>query len=369
MFLKVARKGLKLPSLNNNIKCGNSIIDDADVALDKAFNWNDEFEEIMDNGGFDIIIGNPPYISQQTNNKEHSKKEKDYLKNNYYSAYGSYDIYVLFVEKGINLLKDKGVLSYIIPNKFINAVYGEKIKEFINNYHLKTLIDFDDYPIFPDAKNYTCIINIKKEDPSKTLYVNRIESPKEYLNNQRNPNCKYKEIIVNKEQILDWILLDETEIKIINKLESYNKLSNIVDNIWEGLRPGYEKAYIVYDKEIIEENLDKNLLKKFIKNEDIFRYSVNLNGSYNNPKHLIFPYDSNLELINIEEYPNVESYLNQFIDKLYDSNGKDNKILRYEYYHLPSEILNKNLIVTPDISKRNSFAVLDEYRMLWLSAK
>lgn len=65
MFLKVAKKGLKLPNLDKNIKCGNSLIDNSDIAGDKAFNWEEEFKEVFDEGGFDVVIGNPPYVRVQ----------------------------------------------------------------------------------------------------------------------------------------------------------------------------------------------------------------------------------------------------------------------------------------------------------------
>lgn len=99
LFLKLAtsigvKKGFKLPNLNKNIKCGNSLCDDDTIMKDKAFNWEVEFKEVFEKGGFDIVIGNPPYVSSQTKNlsEDDKKSEKKYLKKHYITAYKSYDI-------------------------------------------------------------------------------------------------------------------------------------------------------------------------------------------------------------------------------------------------------------------------------------
>jgi len=100
MFLKIANKETTLPDLDHNIKCGNSLIDDINYAGVKAFNWKTNFQETINKGGFDIIIGNPPYVRQ-----ERIKEYKLYLEKNYKTYTGVADLYVYFFEKGINLLK------------------------------------------------------------------------------------------------------------------------------------------------------------------------------------------------------------------------------------------------------------------------
>ncbi|HMA62197.1 MAG TPA: DNA methyltransferase, partial [bacterium] len=105
LWLKSANKNKPLANLDDNIKCGNSLIDDPEVAGDKAFDWEAEFPEIMDAGGFDVVIGNPPYIRTQYLLSE----DKNYFSQNYNSAeYGGYDIYSIFVEKGYSLLSKNG---------------------------------------------------------------------------------------------------------------------------------------------------------------------------------------------------------------------------------------------------------------------
>lgn len=370
LFLKLAtstgvKQGFKLPNLDKNIKCGNSLCDDETIAENKVFNWNNKFKEVFDNGGFDIVIGNPPYVSSHIKNlsEDEEQSEKKYLKENYITAYKSYDLYVLFIEKGITILKENGILSYINPNKFLNSTYGEKLKEYLNDYHIHELIDFGDNQIFKDAKNYTCILKISKNQLDEpTFYLKNITNPElALLNfNKKQNNEEYSRlIIIPNEQMKKWNLVDENELNILNRLKQFDSLSKFSSNIWEGARPGFEKAYIVNENEISDLNLETILIKPFIKNEDITKYSINTKGEFNNPKYIILPYIDS-ELINLDYYPNIKQHLEGFYDELYDSNGKDNEEFRYSYYHLPKEFNeNKLMIITPDISKNNSFVLLD----------
>ena len=117
LWLRTAQPNRKLNDLNNNIKCGNSLIDDVAVAGDKAFNWQQEFPQIFAKGGFDVVIGNPPYV-----NLERMKEVSLAIEKMGYETYNKRgDLYILFVEKGFNLLKKNGVFSYIMPNKWLQA--------------------------------------------------------------------------------------------------------------------------------------------------------------------------------------------------------------------------------------------------------
>ena len=113
LWLRTAEKGRKLSDLNSNIKCGNSLIDDPEVAGEKAFNWKKEFPEIMkaggpvrrsseNEGGFDVVIGNPPYVNAIELKKSLSEKEYTWLKNNYITAKGTVDLYIYFFERAFN---------------------------------------------------------------------------------------------------------------------------------------------------------------------------------------------------------------------------------------------------------------------------
>jgi adenine-specific DNA-methyltransferase len=171
-----------LPMLDKNIRCGNSLISGSPLGLKdlfgedfyktKPFNWKEEFRRIMvDEGGFDVVIGNPPYVRIQTLN-EFAPEQVKYF-NEKYSAYtvGNYDIYLLFIYKGFSLLKKKGALGYIVPHKFFQAETGEKIRKYIyQNKSLRKVVDFTTNQIFENATTYTCLLFLTNEANNKTLY-------------------------------------------------------------------------------------------------------------------------------------------------------------------------------------------------------
>ncbi len=107
LWLRTAQKGRKLSDLSGNIKCGNSLIDDTEVAGKKAFDWNVEFKEIMDNGGFDVVIGNSPYVQSILNDIE-----KKFFSENYPTNSGKTDLYRLFIQKGIDILKKRAKFAF-----------------------------------------------------------------------------------------------------------------------------------------------------------------------------------------------------------------------------------------------------------------
>ncbi len=161
-----------LPDLEKNIKCGNSLIgpdfyeNEQMLLLDEetqyrinVFDWKRGFPEIMNRGGFDCVIGNPPYIRIQTM-KEWAPVEVELYKKIYKSANaGNYDIYVVFVEKALSLLNKAGRMGYILPHKFFNAKYGEPLRGVIAaGNHLAHVVHFGSQQIFSGATTYTCLL-------------------------------------------------------------------------------------------------------------------------------------------------------------------------------------------------------------------
>ena len=141
LWLHTAQPNRKLNDLNNNIKCGNSLINDETVAGDKAFHWQTEFPTVFEKGGFDVIIGNPPYVNIYNMNS----LDRDYFNSSkeYNSTYLKYDLYVLFIEKGLKILKANGKLGYIIPSAILSIPYGKNIREnIIKENTLNQIIDF-----------------------------------------------------------------------------------------------------------------------------------------------------------------------------------------------------------------------------------
>jgi type I restriction-modification system DNA methylase subunit len=164
LWLHTAQKGRKLTSLSNNIKCGNSLIDDPEIAGDKAFNWKKEFPDVFSKGGFDIIIGNPPYVSNKDMHRHGMQNQISHWNEKFESAKsGNYDIFIPFVEQGMRLVKENQSLSFIIPNKFLSAKYSKSLLDLISkNYTFEEVIDYSNINVFTDASVYPIIITISK---------------------------------------------------------------------------------------------------------------------------------------------------------------------------------------------------------------
>ena len=128
LWLKTAQKDKKLVDLNNNIKCGNSLIDDKTVAGERAFKWGEEFKEIIDNGRFDVVLGNPPYVFAR---EKISESEKGYFSAHFASSEYQVNTFVLFIEKSVNLIKKGGFLGFIIPNSILKISSISKLRKFL----------------------------------------------------------------------------------------------------------------------------------------------------------------------------------------------------------------------------------------------
>jgi adenine-specific DNA methylase len=233
LWLRTAERGRKLSDLSANIKCGNSLIDDPEVAGDKAFSWEDEFPEIMGNGGFDAVIGNPPYIRSENL----LNIQKEYFNNTYESAFKQYDIYLLFYEKSIQLIKQNGLLFFITPNKFLLADYGLKFREYVlKKFNIFQIVDVSMLNVFPDASVYPVIFGISKRKFSiaNEIKINSdVREISKLLPNFLVP-VPQKKFIETEDFIIN------TNIKylsIIDKFDFETKLLGEIAKITRGFRP------------------------------------------------------------------------------------------------------------------------------------
>lgn len=268
LWLKTARSTEPLQNLDKNIKNGNSLIDDSKIAGKKAFNWNTEFSEIMEDGGFDVIIGNPPYV----NVEKIDLSDRDFLMNNYQFIKGRFDLYIAFIEKSINLLKEDGFLSFIIPYPFIYEKYASLLREHLaKNTQIQILLDLSNIKVFADAAVRSTIFVIRKTKPNNNTVniqestIAEIFTTKFHLKQDiflENPNFNFKSEA------------NEITIPILKKLESNsNELSEIYYINW-GLRTGNIQKY-TYKHSRNEKNE-----KKMINGRNIGRYRINYENDY-----------------------------------------------------------------------------------------
>jgi len=228
LWLRTAQPNRKLNDLNNNIKCGNSLIDDVAIAGDKAFNWQEEFPKIFAKGGFDVIIGNPPYVNANDIKKNSSVLEYNFLKSNFVTAKGTVDLYIYFFEKGLNILNKNGILSFITPNRYLSASYGTALREhIIFNYKLESVIDYSDKNVFPDASTYPVITTItQKVNIPYNILTGKFEDNTKQLISKYFPSGKLNLL---DDFILGFLLNDKLAIteKIIEKSTSLTNVGKI----------------------------------------------------------------------------------------------------------------------------------------------
>ena len=229
LWLRTAQRNRKLNSLNNNIKCGNSLIDDAAIAGDKAFHWHNEFPQVFAKGGFDVVIGNPPYVNANDIKKNSTLDEYNYLKTKYKIAKGTVDLYLFFFEKGLNILKRNGLLAYITPNRFLSASYGKAFREILlTDYKLLSLIDYSDKIVFADASTYPVITFIKNELPEKKYEVltGKFDEKTKDLISNYYPSDRLN---ILDDSILGFLLNDKIKLtlKVFSKSESLENCGKI----------------------------------------------------------------------------------------------------------------------------------------------
>lgn len=317
-----------LPSLDSNIVNGNSLIDlemIEDATTDELINIRPfSFNDINGGNKFDLIIGNHPYVKTEDMIKLQDKKEVQAYKSKYYVAYKQFDKYFLFIQRAVDLVKDDGTVCYIVPNKFINNVAGEKIRELISeNKYLKMFIDFNYQQVFKDKTIYSSIIllNKSKEENFEYSYINSYEEW--IINNKSNI---YTEISCNEIDKNPWILsMDLEKMKELKKLFNNSIRLSEIARPFNGVQTSLNRIYVIKGKEILGENenyiiinkngkkynIEKEVLKMYFQPINKVEKNVNSFDPLVTDKYIIFPYDKNGELIdiNLSQYSGIKEYL------------------------------------------------------------
>ena len=278
-----------LPYLGDNIRCGNSLISPNDIdfremsteeILDiNPFEWTEQFSEIFENGGFDAVIGNPPYVNIQ----HIPSNQKQILKSIYESAQGRFDLYVLFIEKAINLLKKGGLHGFIVPDKLCNQKYATNIRNMMLNVNLEKIVDLRDVKVFRRASVNNVIYILKNDSASKKLEIfktTREDVEKKILENNH--------FIIKQEFFsnipFNMFRLDyRSEFKpIIDKVNNDSiKLKEICYCVY-GFQPGNLERFTFNINENPERKNDYpvEVIKKFIRGRNVKPYYIDFSGDY-----------------------------------------------------------------------------------------
>ena len=269
LWLRTAQPRRKLNNLSSNIKCGNSLIDSKAAAGDKAFKWDDEYPEIFEKGGFDVVIGNPPYAGRSSSINE---EEKHYVKNRFKTTEGKFELYQLFIEKCFELTKTvNGFISLITPQTWFSIIQSTKLRRLVlSNNELKEII-FLGKDVFEDASVDSAIFILKlgtKFTEIKYLQSNNLlnESTESSLIDYSSINSDTFIIPMNSNRITN---------KIITKIEKEAIILEDIGKWSDGVKiVGPAKDY-AFQKVKENETFFPMLFGK-----DIDKYSITWGGSY-----------------------------------------------------------------------------------------
>ncbi len=361
LMLKALKPGERLPPiLGENIKVGNSLISGTEDELREnfgenwkekhPFNWEDEFKNAFSTGGFDTVIGNPPYINV-TNLLD---DDRNFLMGKYESALKRFDIYVAFIEKGIRLLKVGGKLSFIIPYPFLNQNYAEKLRKLIlDNCIIEEIVDFSKFKIFPDAtvRNIVIILNKEldkqKRDSTKIKITTLIEDPNSCGKIVGNEYFIPQSIYYQIPDFMFRLELNDKTIPIIEKMENNSmKAGKIVVASW-GARG------VPADQFHLDEPIN-NLCKKLLKGKNIKRYQLVYTGKwllYDLEKlyRPSFPQLFENEKLIVSEVTGETGLVATYDDnKYYTDHSLNCCILKYHLNDLSQKILQKHKLYVND---------------------
>lgn len=334
-----------LPNLDENFFSGNSLISDTDIdgidlSVDELiriapFDWN-----TINNGEkFDVILGNPPYVKTEDINVLSGDIEISIYKSKYSTAYKQFDKYYLFVEQALELLKSSGKLCYIIPNKFYKIASGQELRNLICS-NISEIVDFGDAQLFPDKTIYSAIVTIGKTANTNVRY-SYVKSVTDLWTGYNIKSVKVKNDSLTKNP---WSLTTDTDfMQLINNMQDKTVPLSKVVNVFNGIQTSAERPEKFSDKKEVywfdcscvesenedsinierfgkQYNIEKAILKPYFKPTKANEKGMSTYSVLTTDKRIIFPYDANGKLIDIEtmqkDYPGTYKYLLDCYDRL-----------------------------------------------------
>lgn len=340
------------------------------IAQEKSFfHWELEFPEIFfdagklrDNPGWDAVIGNPPYVRQESLEQNFKK----YLQTFFESYYGVADLYVYFIERSNKLLHNSGYFGIICSNKFMKANYGKNIRDFIKNKTtILSIIDFGELPVFKEASTFPAVFITKNGSIEQQNFVYTAVKNLDFTSlsdiiSQTGVSQNNKSLDGN-----NWTFGNQGEHSILEKLKTNTiPLSKYVDNhFYWGLKTGYNRAFVI-DKNIrdtlISEDINnEKIIKPYLVGDNIRKYQIHFDDTY-----VIFTQHG----IDIDQYPAIKKYLEQFKESL-EPRPKDwqngewpgRKPGKYQWYEIQDSVefhseFAKPKIIYPEIAMESRFA-------------
>jgi len=368
-----------LPDLGKNIMRGNSLIgpdfytgqtklfDMEERERITVFDWEKAFPF-----KFDAVIGNPPYIRIQAM-KEWAPTEVEFYKDAYKSASkGNYDIYVVFIEKGLSLLNEKGALGFICPHKFFNAQYGEPLREIIaEGRNLSEIVHFGDQQVFEKATTYTCLLFLTKDNKGRKFSFAKVDDLDAWRATREAKEGKIdlKDVTRN-----EWNFATGKSAKLFEKLSKMPVKLGDIANIFVGTQTSADDVFVIENAHKEGEyfvgtsnlngetiKVEAGIIKPFLRGKDIRRYQ-----KVETKAVLVCPYEitrENFRLYTPEEmsklFPLTLKYLDSNRDKLVSREGGKFKGTKWYAFGYPKSmtLFQKEKLIVPDYNNVASFTL------------
>lgn len=298
------------------------------VLFTNAFEWRFEFPEVLDDDGrftgFDVVIGNPPYIRQEA-----FKEIKPYLKDHYRTFAGTADLYIYFIELGLLLLRPHGQFAFIVPNKWMRAGYGKALRVHLGDQAVQRITDFGDLPVFEEATTYPCVLLVQKtpsDDGFPAATLNELPGER-----QLDELIAAAEVQVQPTSLTanGWALVDARKQALLDKLRAAGKpLGEYVGGkIFYGIKTGLNEAFVIdaaiRDQLIAADPNSAEVIKPFLAGKDIKRYERPVINKY----LILFPKGSTVERVGkhvseesawaimLRTYPAICSRIEHYADR------------------------------------------------------
>jgi hypothetical protein len=361
-----------LPDLASNIKCGNSLIgpdfydgqqmmmfDEDERYRINVFDWNTAFRNIMKSGGFDVVIGNPPYVRQES-----LATSKEYFQRHYEAFDGVADLYAYFMERGIKQLRDAGLFSFIVSSSFLRASYGEPLRRMLRKYAaVIRIVDFGGLAVFANAKDtYVCVPLLAKGAIQERIEISRIVSLDDPDLNQQVASNLFT-VPSDRFSPEAWALKSDQESAVFARIMSAGKpLGDYVNRkLFYGIKTGLNEAFIIDSQTkralIHKDKRSAELIKPLLGGEDIRRYKFNETDLF-----LIFTRRG----VDIDRYPAIRQHLGKWKQDLIPKKDKKAKRGRkpgsYLWYEIQDDVayyeaFDRPKIMFPDIAKGPRFSL------------
>lgn len=362
-----------LPMLSKNIVCGNALVG-RDILESQLFARDEErrmnpldfvdvFPQVARAGGFSAIIGNPPYVRQESL----GNLFKDYAARRYTTFVSTADLYTYFIEQAHRNLRADGYFGYIVSNKFIRANYGRPLRAYLGQQTtLRQIIDFGELPVFIDAATFPAILITQNKPTQKQQFIHAAIKRLDFEALEDEVAANGNTLDESALSGDNWSLAARQAVALLNKIKATGKpLGDLVgDKIYRGVLTGLNEAFVINAETrarlVAQDKRSQEIIKPFALGDDVRHYEI-----CRKDKFLIFTKHG----VNIDSYPAIKTYLEQYKDRLTPKPKKfrgkvwkGRKPGNYQWYEIQDTIDYYKLfdapkIVYPDIAKESRFAL------------